>query len=98
VNRKVTFHRLASRELNDAAQYYESRSAGLGEAFLQEIERCIRHIVLYPRAGAVLGGEIRRWLARAFSYAVIYAVKPSRIRVLAVMHLKRHPSYWAGRK
>lgn len=72
MSRKVTFHRLASRELNDAAQYYESTSAGLGEAFLQEIERCIRHIVLYPRAGAVLGGEVRRWLARAFPYAVIY--------------------------
>ena len=59
MSRKVTFHRLASRELNDAAQYYESASAGLGEAFLQEIERCIRHIVLYPRAGVVLSGEIR---------------------------------------
>jgi hypothetical protein len=60
VSRKVTFHRLASRELNDAAQHYESASAGLGEAFLQEIERGIRHIVLFPRAGAALSGEVRR--------------------------------------
>jgi hypothetical protein len=39
VSRKVTFHRLARKELNDAAQYYESTSAGLGREFLQEIER-----------------------------------------------------------
>lgn len=73
MSRKVTFHRLASKELRDAAQYYESASAGLGEAFLQEIERCIHSIERYPRAGLFLGGEVRRWLARAFPYAVSIA-------------------------
>lgn len=52
VSRKVTFHRLARRELNALAQYYESASAGLGEAFLQEIERRIQHVVLYPHSAA----------------------------------------------
>jgi plasmid stabilization system protein ParE len=98
VSRKVTFHRLASKELQDAAQYFESAAAGLGQVFLEEIERCIRCIVRYPRAGLVLRGGVRRWLARAFPYAVVYSVKPSRIRVLAVMHLKRRPTYWVGRK
>jgi plasmid stabilization system protein ParE len=98
VSRKVTFHRLASKELRDAAEYYESASAGLGQVFLQEIERCIQWIVRYPRAGLVLGKGVRRWLVRAFPYAVVYSVKPSRIRVLAVMHLKRRPTYWVERK
>jgi hypothetical protein len=30
----VSFHPLAERELNDAAQYYERESVGLGAAFL----------------------------------------------------------------
>jgi hypothetical protein len=44
----VSFHELAERELNDAAQYYESESAGLGAAFLTEIERCCGLIVAHP--------------------------------------------------
>ena len=34
----VSFHPLAERELNDAAQYYEMESRDLGSAFLAEIE------------------------------------------------------------
>ena len=36
----VSFHLLAERELNDAAQYYELKSPGLGAAFLAEVESC----------------------------------------------------------
>jgi hypothetical protein len=33
------FHRLADRELNEAAQYYELESPGLGSSFLKEVDR-----------------------------------------------------------
>jgi hypothetical protein len=33
----ISFNPLAERELNDAAQYYELESAGLGVAFLTEV-------------------------------------------------------------
>jgi hypothetical protein len=39
--RRSEFHRLARRELNDSAQYYEMESPGLGAAFLDEVERCL---------------------------------------------------------
>jgi hypothetical protein len=42
--RGVSFHRLAERELNDAALYYEQESSGLGVSFLDEIERHIKEI------------------------------------------------------
>ena len=34
---KVVFHRLAEFELNDAAQYYEQESVGLGAMFLAAV-------------------------------------------------------------
>jgi hypothetical protein len=40
----VSFHPLAERELNDAAQYYEMESEGLRAAFLGEVERCCASI------------------------------------------------------
>jgi hypothetical protein len=62
---RVSFHRLAERELNDAALHYDQESAGLGGAFLNEVEAYVESIVKNPiraqrfvdRFGAVsLGG------------------------------------------
>lgn len=93
----VSFHDLAKLELNEAAEYYESESAGLGQAFITEVERSADEIVRYPEAGLVMRGSIRRRLIRRFPYALLYRVKPTEIRILAVMNLKRRPAYWVGR-
>lgn len=47
----VSFHRLAERELNDEAMYYEHESPGLGLSFLDEIERYIKDIMKRPSGG-----------------------------------------------
>jgi len=93
----VSFHDLANLELNEAAQYYESESPGLGQAFITAVERCTDEIIQYPEAGLVVRGSIRRRLIRRFPYAVLYRVKPTEVRILAVMNLKRRPAYWVGR-
>lgn len=92
------FHRLADRELNEAAQYYELESQGLGSSFLEEVDRCLQSIQDDPEAGMILRGSVRRRLLRRFPYALLYKIKPSGIRVLAVMNLKRRPTYWIGRE
>jgi toxin ParE1/3/4 len=94
----IEFHRLADRELNDAAQYYESESPALGASFLDEAERCLRSIADHPEAGTTLHGSTRRRLFRKFPHAFLYKLKPDGIRILAVMNLKRRPTYWVGRE
>ena len=93
----VSFHSLATFELNEAAQFYENESRGLGQAFVSEVERCADEVLRYPEAGPVVRGSIRRRLLRRFPYALLYRVKPTELRILAVMNLKRRPSYWVGR-
>jgi plasmid stabilization system protein ParE len=95
--RRVSFHELAERELNDAALYYEQESAGLGFRFLDEVERYIGLILRNPRAGMQLRGSVRRRLLRTFPYGVLYTAKDDGIRILAIMNLKRRPLYWVGR-
>ena len=51
---RVSFHRLARRELNEAAHFYDSESPGLGSAFVDEVERCTRAIIEYPEAGPLI--------------------------------------------
>jgi plasmid stabilization system protein ParE len=91
------FHQLAEHELNEAARYYDLEGPGLGAAFLEEVDRCLHSIQAHPEAGAILRGEVRRRLLHRFAYALPYKIKPSSIRILAVMNLKRRPTYWVGR-
>ena len=92
------FHRLTERELNEAAQYYDGEEPGLGSSFLQEVDRCLQSIEAQPEAGVILRGSVRRRLLRRFPYALLYKIQPSGIRILAVMNLKRRPTYWVGRE
>ncbi len=96
--RPPRFHRLADLELNETARYYELESTGLGTAFLNEVERGLRSISDHPEAGTILRGTVRRRLLRRFPYGIVYSIKSDRIRVLAIMNLRRRPAYWVGRE
>jgi hypothetical protein len=39
--RRISFHRLAERELNDTALYYDLESPGLGVTFLDAVEKTL---------------------------------------------------------
>lgn len=95
---QLEFHRLSNRELNETAQYYDLENPGLGSSFLEEVDRCLKSIETHPEAGMILRGSVRRRLLRRFPYALLYKIKPSGIRVLAVMNLRRRPTYWVGRE
>jgi plasmid stabilization system protein ParE len=94
---RASYHRLAEGEFAEAAGYYDQKSPGLGGAFVREIEACVASILEQPRAGRQLRGDVRRRLVHRFPYAVVYRIIDGGIRILAVMNLRRRPSYWAGR-
>jgi plasmid stabilization system protein ParE len=97
MKRVVSFHRLAEREIIDAAHYYDLERDGLGESFLREVERALDHIEDFPDSAPILAGNVRKRLIRRFPYAILYSVYETELRVLAVMNLKRRPFYWADR-
>ena len=65
------FHPLAEQELVEAAQFYETRAAGLGSDFIREVEHTLAQIAANPEAGSVLTGTIRRHLVRRFPFAIL---------------------------
>jgi len=95
---KLAFHRLADRELNEAAQYYEGETPGLGLSFIREVERCVQLILENPHGGPVIAGTVRRRFLRRFPYALLCKAQSDTIRILAVMNLRRRPTYWVGRE
>ena len=95
------FLEVASRELNDAARWYEDRQLGLGARLLVEARTATRRIDDMPLAGSpwIFPGVpqgVRRVFLSTFPYALVYVSDP-RLVVVAVAHAKRRPACWADR-
>jgi plasmid stabilization system protein ParE len=94
---EIDLHQDADEEFKAAIRFYESRQAGLGEAFLNRVSAGFDLIVARPFAGQVLSDNYRRCLIRQFPYSIVYRVEADRIYVLAVAHWSRRPGYWKTR-
>jgi toxin ParE1/3/4 len=94
---RLTFHPDAEREMDEAASFYGRISPTLASAFLDEMERSVRAIFDHPQSSALMALNTRRRLVRRFPFGIMYRERPDEIRILAIAHLRRRPSYWAGR-
>jgi toxin ParE1/3/4 len=89
----------ALAELHDAAAFYAaSANVELGLAFVEEFERAVDAILAGPEIGAVFRRARRRYLLRRFPYSVIYQQTHEEVRIIAVAHQRRRPSYWIRRR
>ena len=89
---------LAREELNEAAAFYEAAVPGLGEAFLDDVERAIQAVLESPRIGASVGRRFRKTILRRFPFSIVYADRDEEIVIVAVAHQRRRPGYWRGRQ
>lgn len=94
---RIEFHPATGRELTDSAEYYESRLPGLGADFLGEIGRLLDLLNENPEIGAVVEAPYRRVVLNRFPFSVVYRLKESTLRIVAVAHQRRKPGYWKGR-
>ncbi len=97
MSRFATFNRLAEAELREVVDYYESEAPGLGRQFLSTMESTLADVLAHPQAGAPMRGDVRRKALGRFPYQLLYGQHGDEVRVLAVMHKRRRPMYWAGR-
>jgi plasmid stabilization system protein ParE len=93
----LDFHPAVRDEIDDAHEWYEQRQSGLGQDFLDEVERVLAEITANPARYAFADADIREGPLHRFPYAVYYRVLPNRIRILAVYHLSRNPTRWQSR-
>ena len=91
------FHPSAEEEFDRAVGYYEACCTGLGLDFAEEVYAAIARIIAYPKAWTRLSKRTRRCLVNRFPFGVIFQVKDSELRVIAVANLNRKPGYWKRR-
>ncbi|MGH9577587.1 MAG: type II toxin-antitoxin system RelE/ParE family toxin [Terriglobales bacterium] len=92
-------HPEAQEDLREAAEFYrEQAGTALSQSFLSEFEHSVGLLLQHPRLGAIWRHGKRRLVTRRFPFSVIYTVVGDQVRILAVAHHSRRPSYWRGRK
>jgi plasmid stabilization system protein ParE len=94
---RIKFHSEARNEFFEAAEYYEDQVVGLGDVFIDEVEKVLNVIELQPVSGAKITNSERRFFVSRFPYGVIYSVESDQIIIFAVMDLRRKPGYWKSR-
>jgi toxin ParE1/3/4 len=95
---EIIFHRLASRELRAAGEWYRARSEATRGRFRQAILEALDRIDRDPVMPPTIVGGYRRVKLRQFPFLLIYELRPDdRILVVAVAHTSRRPGYWRRR-
>jgi len=93
----LQIHVHAERELDEAYRYYENILPGLGERLLDEVQRGLARIKLFPQAWSPITENIRKCILNNFPYEIIYTIHGDTITILAFAHQHRKPEYWSNR-
>lgn len=95
---RLVVRRQAKADIRKAARWYESQRAGLGRAFVQQIDALLDRVRLNPMQYQVVHREVRRAIPRRFPYGVFYRIDGEDVLVFAVVDLHRDPSIWQDRE
>jgi|ERR1035437_1949012 plasmid stabilization system protein ParE len=87
----------AEEEFNESATYYESKEAGLGRRFRDEVAAVVDWIVQHPEVPRLRPRGYRRVNLRVFSHYVAYVIRGDIIWVVAIAHEHRRPEFWLKR-
>lgn len=99
-NCKVTILPQAKQDLQDAYDWYEKKSAGLGKRFLTEVEIKIRSMHENPFAFNIKYDAVHTALISTFPFLIHYIFDKTRetILIVAVLHTSLNPEKWNARK
>lgn len=98
VGRQIIVRPEAEVEVQQAFDWYQAQSEGLGLEFLRAIEAGLSGITRNPFAYTIAKTpNVRRAVIRRFPYALFYLVDDEAIVVIAVFNVKRRPIDWLRR-
>src|ERR1043166_5667262 len=97
MSRTLVLRRVAQREFDAAADWYEQQRMGLGAEFIEEVNRVLADLPVNPEMYAIVHEDLREALVRRFPFAVYYRIEPEQIVVVAIIHTARDPALWQNR-
>jgi len=96
-------HRLAEKELNEAARWYEAQQLGLGVSLLNVVDNAIARLrsgrlPSSPVPGVKTTEDVRRVLLKRFPYSIVFYERADEIVIIAFAHSSRRPGFWRSRE
>jgi plasmid stabilization system protein ParE len=82
-------HREAEADILEAFRWYESRRAGLGREFLDDVDRALERLVAAPSSFPLAYRDLRRLVMRRFPYLIYFRPLEEVVQVFGVMHGRR---------
>lgn len=89
----ILFHPLAEKEYYESIEWYENSQSGLGQKFINDIEKSINLISLKPLIFPKKKGNLREALVPKFPFLIVFEIKEKEnvIIILSVYHTSRNP-------
>jgi toxin ParE1/3/4 len=87
----------ARTELRAAARYYRDRSPRVAVSFVAAVQVAVDLVLEFPESAPVVLGRTRAKKIPKFPYTILYQMDDDVVVIVAVMHHKQRPEYWAER-
>ncbi|MEW6470578.1 MAG: type II toxin-antitoxin system RelE/ParE family toxin [Bacteroidota bacterium] len=81
----------AEADALEAANWYESQQAGLGDEFIDELEDLYSYLEFNPFLFPKTYLSVRQAPLKRFPYVVLYTIEKRKVFVLAVFNCYQHP-------
>ena len=82
---EVRFRRSAQRDVQQAFEYFEGKSPGLGIEFIERVEEAADRIRRNPATYQTVFQDVRRATLRQFRYALFYRIEADGSVVIACL-------------
>lgn len=94
---KIEIHELAAKEFDEAVEWYDIQSDGLGKRFKSEVLKQIKKVQKNPSWFLKEEENIHKAYIPKFPYKVLFTFDKDNIIVWAIAHMHRKPWYWQSR-
>ena len=94
---QISFIPPAVEDIEDVKEWYNSRQTGLGDEFVEEVEKTVDSIQDNPYKFAKKHQDIRQAQTHRFPYLISYIIEKIEINVLSVLNGSRDPKIFKKR-
>ncbi len=94
---RINIHELAVKEFNEAIEWYEIQSAGLGKRFKDTVIAQLKKLKKNPNWFLKETGDIYKAYIPKFPYKILFTSEKKEVIIWAIAHMHRKPWYWQPR-
>jgi plasmid stabilization system protein ParE len=94
---RIRIHELAAQELDEAVEWFELQSRGLGQHFRKIVREQVKTLARNPTWYLKESDDIYKAFIPRFPYKILYTADENELVIWAIAHMHREPRYWQNR-